>query len=350
MINKKKKEGSACRMCGRCCRMEIPLTLLDIHRMANFKGVPASKAFQDVVQDEISKRSSLFMIRKDEKGVCLFLSNNKKCLIHAVKPDVCRFYSCSLQAESDVMPWTATCTDLSQRAQLWEQSVAAMVTKAYIKKNGAGWNEADYHMALKGILENIQVRDTQKLKLARNAQGEPAAMIYDCSQCENKGGCAKETPVTLDDIRRISARLQITWNQFFKIYIAPETSFGTGGLKLKRDKRCVFFDPQRQCRIEEVKPLHCRFTPCPVRTKTSEMMDAFYLGSGTLQEQFRHQVAMAVTRDHVAECGTGFRKSKMEKSLERLDKLVASTSELKGFCKRIARWRYVDDTLSVLDA
>jgi len=133
------------------------------------------------------------------------------------------------------MPWTAACTDPAERALLWEQSVAAMVTKIYIEKNGPAWNEQDFRMALKAIEENIPVRDTQKLKLARDVQGAPVALIYDCSACEKQGVCAKETPVTLDDIRRIAAHLGMTWKGFFKTYIASEPSVHASGLKLQRN-------------------------------------------------------------------------------------------------------------------
>ena len=39
------------------------------------------------------------------------------------------------------------------------------MTKAYIKENGATWNDADYYKAILGIYDNIVVSDTQKIKL-----------------------------------------------------------------------------------------------------------------------------------------------------------------------------------------
>ncbi len=349
MADKKDIKKVTCKMCGRCCHMEIPLTILDIHRMAKFEGVPASHLFQNAVQDAISERSSLFMIRKDAEGACLFLNDEKRCSVHQAKPTVCRFYNCSLQGENGAMPWTATCTDPAERALLWEQSVAAMVTKTYIEKNGPVWNETDFRMALKAIEENIPVRDTQKIKLARDVQGAPVGLIYDCSACEKQGMCTRETPVTLDDIRRISDHLGVTLSGFFKSYISTESSVYFGGLKLKREIQCVFFRPNASCVVEDVKPVHCRFTPCPMRVRTPEIMDALYLGSGTVEEQFRHQAAMAVTRDYVSQCGARYLKRDMERSLARIDRLTASAFELKGFCKQIARFRYVDDTLPILD-
>ncbi len=155
--------------------------------------------------------------------------------------------------------------------------------------------------------------------------------------------------MTLDDIRRISDHLGVTWGGFFKAYIATEPSVHSGGLKLKREAHCVFFRPNAPCVVETVKPFHCRFTPCPMRVRTPEMMDALYLGSGTVEEQFRHQAAMAVTRDYVFRCGARYLKRDMERSMAKIDKLTAGTSELKRFCKQISRFRYVDDTLLILE-
>ncbi len=348
MTEKKKEYTASCELCGRCCSMEIPLTLLDIHRMAEFRGADESRMFEDVVQKEISSRTSLFMIRKKRDGTCVFLDEEKRCSIHPVKPNPCRFYSCSLQkGQMDLIPWTATCTDPSQRGELWEESVAVLITKAYIEKNGSEWNETDYRAALKSLFDHILIRDTQKLKLSRDKEGRPLAMIYDCSRCEKRGTWAEETPITLDDVRRISAGLGISWKVFFNRYVSPETSCETGGLKLKRNGHCVFFHPEEECRVKEVRPSHCRFRPCPKRTHTSEMMDALFLGSGIIEDQFRHQVSLAVTREYVEVCGTRYRKHEMVKSIARMDKLAASSPELRKFCKQIAPFRYVDDTLKI---
>lgn len=245
------------------------------------------------------------------------------------------------------MPWTATCTDPSQHAQLWEQSVAAMVTKAYIKKNGPAWNQTDYEKAMKSIHDNTATDENQKIKLARERHGAPLAMIYDCSICEKRGLCSEETPVTLDDIRRISGHLGISWKAFYMEKIMTEPSLSTGCLRLTRHGSCIFLHQERHCTIEKVRPMHCHFRPCPMKTQTTEEMDALFLGSGTVEEQFRHQVAMAVTREYVSECGTEYRKGHMVRSLKKIDEIVVSSSELKKFCKRIARFRYVDDTLKI---
>lgn len=337
---------SSCKMCGECCHFEIPITLLDIHRMAKHLDMDDKKVFDEYIEDQIGSQSSLFMIRKNEDKACLFLNDENKCAIHEAKPKACRFYTCTQNSNTDALPWTATCT-AADRAELWEQSVAAMMTKAYIKENGPTWNDADYYKAILGIYDNIVIRATQRIKLARSEEGAPLAMIYDCSQCEKQGACAKETPITLDDMRHIRRHLGIGWKAFFRDKIASEPCSSTGGLKLLRNERCVFFHPERHCTIKDVRPMHCRFTPCPSKIENDETMDCLYLGSGTVEEQFRHQVALTMTRQYVAECGVTYNKHLVKRLLGTIDGLASDQSEVERFCKKIAPYRYVDDTLVI---
>ncbi len=339
------KADHSCQMCGKCCSFELPVTLLDMHSMAKHLGMPEKRVFKDYVQDTISSRSSLFMLGKKAEGTCLFFTEDHRCAIHRTKPRACEFFACTLSSEKDALPWTATYTAPSQRAKLWEQSVAVMMTQAYVKKNGTTWVADDFNKAITGICDNILLMDSQKLKVARNTDGTPLAMLYDCTQCETRGTCAKETPVTLDDIRRISSHLNLTRKEFFAEKIAPEGSDHTGGLKLNRQGHCVFFDPVEHCTIAEVRPMHCRFTPCPKRTETAEMMDCLFLGSGTVEDQFRHQVAMAMTRQYVDRCDVGYSEYVFEEFLKRMDHLLSDRAGFKGFCEELAPYRYVDDTL-----
>jgi Fe-S-cluster containining protein len=346
------EEVDSCKMCGRCCHFEIPITLLDIHRMAKLLNVSDSQAFQEYIQHQVSPHSSLYMIRKDAHGACIFLTQDNKCSIHEAKPRGCAFYLCTrsnIEGGTDILPWTATCTDPPSRALLWEQAIAASLTGAYIKNNGASWNEADYHKAILSIYDNVIISDRQKIKLSKSESGKPLAMIYDCSQCQRRGTCPIETPVTLDDIRRIVDYLGITWEQFFREKLDYHFSTETGGLlKLKRNGHCVFFGQEEACTIEKVRPMHCRFTPCPLKTQTDEMMDCLFLGSGTVEEQFRHQVALAATRQYVSEYGTRYSREGIEKGLDTIDQMVSKHVGFDEFCRNIAHYRYVDDALLVL--
>ncbi len=337
-----------CKLCGKCCSYEIPMTILDIHNMASHLGLTEKRVFEHYIQDQISCRSSLFMLGKNKQGVCLFVNEDKKCAIHQAKPKVCQLFFCSLNNDKDVFPWTATYTDPNKRASLWEQSVAVMMTKAYINKNGVSWNHADFNKAIEQISDKTVVKRTQKLKLARNSEGSILAMLYDCTQCEECGTHAGETPVTLDDIRRIAKFLGIDWPEFFKKKIACTLCNKTAGLKLKRREHCVFFNSENHCLIKDIRPMHCRFTPCPSRTETNEMMDCLFLGSGTPEEQFRHQVAMSVTREYAAQCGVNCNEKIAEMLLDRMDRLLFDKAVFREFCLNLAPFRYVDDTLLAL--
>jgi len=336
---------STCQMCGKCCHFEIPITLLDIHRIARFKDIKPQIAFRQYIQSKVSTRSGLFMIRKNSNRACIFLSKNNRCSIHDAKPRACGFYSCVAQTQSEAIPWTVSCSSETARAELWEQSISASVTKAYIKDHGAKWDDAAYHKAILGIYDNIVVRDSQTIKLARDINEKPVGMIYDCSGCGQRGICSRETPVTLDDIRRITQCTGTGWKSFFGNKIDSSPSVSTGGLKLIRKGHCVFFNPEKHCAIQKIRPMHCRFTPCPSKTHSDDEFSCLFLGSGTVEEQFRHQVALAMTRQYVTEYGVTYEKHGVRKSLEMIDRFVGDNQALDRFCYSIVPFRYVDDTI-----
>lgn len=176
--NRTQKRNSSCEMCGDCCHMEIPLTLLSIKRIAELRDTDEKEIFRDSVQKNISKLSSLFMIKKNHEGACIFLFDIKKCSIHSVKPGDFRFYSCDLDPGENHMFWTAICIDPSQLIKLWEQSVASIVTKAYVRNNCPAWNWTDYDKAIRTISDNIVTEKNQKIKLAREIHGEVLAMAF----------------------------------------------------------------------------------------------------------------------------------------------------------------------------
>ncbi len=337
----------ACQMCGKCCHFEIPMTLLDIHRIARITDTQPKEVFLQRIQRKVSARSGLFMIRKDSNRACIFLSENNLCAIHAAKPRACGFYNCASQSSSDMIPWTVACSSDTARAELWEQSISAAITKAYIKDHGTRWNDTAYHKAILSIYDNIVVHHSQTIKLGRDINKAPVGMIYDCSRCGERGSCAKETPVTLDDIRRITQCTGIGWKAFFTNKIDSSPSSNTGGLRLKRDSHCVFFDSEKHCSISDIRPTHCRFTPCPSKTHGGDEFSCLYLGSGTVEEQFRHQVALTMTRQYVAECGVTYEKHSVRKTLKMIDRFVGQHQALQEFCHNIAPFRYVDDTVQI---
>ncbi len=72
------------------------------------------------------------------------------------------------------------------------------------------------------------------------------------------------------------------------------------------------------------------------------------MGSGRVEEPFRHQVALAMTREYVAESGVTYNKHLVKKLLRTIDRLASDRSEIDKFCEKIAPYRYVDDTLLIL--
>jgi len=150
--------------------------------------------------------------------------------------------------------------------------------------------------------------------------------------------CAKETPVTLDDIRRIVDHLDISWEDFFRAKVRPEP-IKFRGLGIRRDKHCIFFKEGHFCSIKEVKPIHCRFTPCPIRVHSDEEFARCFLGSGTVEQQFRYQIALAFTREYVQRHGVVYNKEAVDRSLKKIDEYFQKIQEFEKFCERISCYR-----------
>ena len=125
--------------------------------------------------------------------------------------------------------------------------------------------------------------------------------------------------------------LRINGKSFFRKYISRRPSVSTGGLELTREDYCIFGGKEGRCTIQEVRPLHCRFVPCPGRANDDEMMDRLFLGSGTVEQQFRHQVALAITREYVTHCGTEY------------DRCVLREIAIASVVTEMAKGKYPDD-------
>jgi Fe-S-cluster containining protein len=303
------------------------------------------KAFERYIQNGISKKSGLFKIAKQSDHACVFLNKEGKCSIHQFKPRTCDFFYCNNQKTSQEMPWTATCTSTTQKQKLWEQSVASQLTRKYIERNGTEWHEQDFNKSLLSIYDNIVTHENQKLKLARLPNNLPVGMIYTCENCSNKGTCATETLVTIPDMDRIRKKINASWKQLFRDKLDQRVSDISGIFRVYREKHCVFFDPETHCSLGDAQPMHCKFTPCPQKTQDRQLYDSFYLGAGTIDEQFRHQVAIAVTQEYVEEEGMNCVPGKLEEKLDKYEYYVNQKNGFNEFCKRIANYRYVDDTL-----
>jgi Fe-S-cluster containining protein len=332
-----------CKQCGTCCRFEIPVTILDLERIIEYLQVDYKTAFQDFLQKEKSGKTGIFKLSKKQEGECIFLNKEKKCSIHEVKPNICRFYNCQAASKDNEMPWTLFYSTPDDRVVIWEQSVATEITKRYIEHQGLKYNREAYQKALNSIYNNIIQKETQKIKLARNDKNAPICMIYDCSKCSNHGTKAYETPVTLTDIKRIVEHTNISYQTFFNRYLDSETG-SNGAFKLKRDISCVFFDPKDHCTVSEAKPLHCKFTPCPRKTSNSTEFDCYYLGSGTIGEQFEHQAALQFTKDYAGKYGVNYNKKAFNKFCKEIQRFLHTEKNKEVFRNAISPYRYIDDT------
>jgi hypothetical protein len=224
---------------------------------------------------------------------------------------------------------------------MWEESVAREITRAYIDKHGTTWDEKDFLAAVASLSERIKVRENQTLKVGRDPSGAPLGVVYDCSRCSSPGEQARETPVTLDDIRRMADVLGTSMAACFDRYLDAAPSSQTGGLKLRRRPRCVLLDPAlERCTLGQARPRHCLFTPCPLQVLDGSAFDALYLGSGSVREQFRHQAALALTREYVAAREVAYSQEAVRRSLERLDRITDDPSEQERFAARLAPFRY----------
>jgi Fe-S-cluster containining protein len=341
------KKIQACKQCGQCCFQEIPITLMDIHRIANILQVKEEEIFNNKIQDGISSKSGVYKIVKREDEGCTFLNDKNLCAIHTDKPNACTIYYCFNDIK-DKKSRVTYCNCMNDNATLWEQSVAVAITREYISRNGTRWVENEYHNAIKAIKKNITSNKHQKIRLSKDQNGHAICQIYDCTECKSKGNAMVETIITIADLRRIAAFLNTNIKRLLTGYIDKKIS-SAGTYLLKRDVQCIFFDSEKHCKIEEVKPMHCRFTPCPVRTKSAHEFDRLYLGSGTAEEQYRHQLAIMYTKAYIQEHGLNYSNGGIKKQLEKLDADINNEMKFKEFTNNIIEYRYVEDTVKMND-
>jgi len=89
-----------CFRCGECCaRYQVLLSLMEAQRIADDLGLPFD-VFLDRYVDQRWHGSESFLLRQ-RGGACIFLehpegSNKTTCLIHRVKPALCREWTPSL--------------------------------------------------------------------------------------------------------------------------------------------------------------------------------------------------------------------------------------------------------------
>ncbi len=388
-----------CTQCTRCCELLVPITLVDLDNVARRQGVDPSEALERYAVPY--PNGSCLALGKNEIGKCHFLEN-KLCGLHDVpgaKPWICRMYECGLPPSATASPdkdtpipspdealaRVANSNDEAIRGQLWEVEAAKRETRDYVRRHGAHWHERDYHAALAAVSRRIETRRTViteatrlamaylegcvadgrdadyseavvsirtqlgldpdvRVTLARADDGGVRAVAFDCLDCTERQGCCREAPVTFDDIVRISAEAGTDLGAFFERHVAPRRSSIEPRLLALRNadtRRCPFLGVKTgQCGLE-TPPMHCRFLPCPMFAGAGLGAERFYLGSGTLEEHFRHQMALAVTAKYTGEFGVGYDPEAFERMSRLLDRLVSDQQEWRLFLETMAQHRHI---------
>ena len=335
-----------CKRCGRCCSYEIPLTLLDISRLAKATNLTTETVFKKFIDiGQVTAGQGLFKLSKNESGACVFLHETNICSLHEHRPWTCAAYFCQLDRNHNSVSWVSFCSSPQERRSLWAQAVAVETTKAYIEEYGAQWKPEPFHRALARITDFLEESPDKKVRLARKPDGAPIAMAFDCSTCENRGREAHETIVSLDDIERLCKLLKTTPRRFFQRYINSEISTTSGCLQLRRNGCCIFHQENGQCSVKEAQPMHCQFVPCPKAVSSAEEADCYYLAGGSLQQQYRHQVALSITRGYAEKFGASFNEKHYRSALAKLNSLLSAKVGFEDFCEEVRPYRYIDDTL-----
>ena len=335
----------SCDRCGRCCSYVVSVNLLDIHRIAAHLNVNP----QEVLETHVTYKGAdpCLALAKSAQGRCVFLTEENLCGIHPVKPWTCRVYMCThATGTAEALAWAGSHDGKDVRMDLWEMTVARRETEPYARKHGAAWHGTDYCAAMAAILSGLDLKETQRIRFMTTQDGDTQAILYDCSQCKERPTCCKEAPVTLDDVVRLSGQLNISIDDFFAGYVGPEPStlaHGLLALKAPTEDHCPFRrTAANSCEIERSRPMQCRFMPCPFLVGEREIAERFYLGAGTVEEQFRHQCATAVTRRYVAQYGVAYRPQGFEQMLRVLERLASDKAQFACFCEDLAPYRLVE--------
>ena len=103
--------GKECKSCGHCCRFGAGYVIdEDIPRIAKHLGITEDD-FKKTYLTELKRLNSRIYKFKTIKrgaskayGACVFFDEERKCLIHSVKPFYCRIATCS-DKKGEALQW-----------------------------------------------------------------------------------------------------------------------------------------------------------------------------------------------------------------------------------------------------
>lgn len=153
--------AETCKRCGICCRQTVPLTLLDIHRIARETERPAHEVFHEAVDRPAPRRSNAFAIRHTRQGHCVFQdADSGSCRIHRFKPRVCHFYPCGRDLVLNPERFKRQFKQAITPPLFWEHKLAEEATEIYITRHGKDWCPESFDK----LIAETQRRLAQKLR------------------------------------------------------------------------------------------------------------------------------------------------------------------------------------------
>ncbi len=338
--------GFTCRHSGRCCRdVRVSVTLADIDCMAAGLGLSHCEVLDKYLCFDDSRGMPMFLLRQDEDNQCLLRSADGRCAIHDSKPAICSLYICDESLKSvENYPWPLMFDNLEGQMCILEHGIAHEFTSAYLKRNGADWNQEDFDSSVCEIKSRIETAKEESFKAARQSDRTVALMSFDCDSCKLRPSCCKERPLTIDDVRAVSEKLGMDLEEFFDGYVSAADAESDEPLfffTTSDDGACLFLNSETgNCKTEDFQPVHCRFMPCPIIEKDQGISERYFMGSGSLKEQFRHSAALTLTRQYVAKHGGSYDSEAFEKILSLLESVIANPTEFERFAKAIGPFRY----------
>ncbi len=348
-----------CGTCNKCCfGLTIHLTLADLDRMAQYLGVDPGECLEKyVVPIEPSDDEPLFTFRKGEGGRCFHMDDQDRCGIHPAKPWVCQTYHCAQDPgfeKGDVgIEWGTVYNNVEGHADLQQMIHARTVTTTYITRNGSNYNPADYAVCMADLAALLGGTQDDRIKVAKDDEGQTVAMTYNCNKCTARENCCNHAAATLDDIAKAAHACKQTVAAFWDAHVSDEPNpldVNTFTFKQSSDGKCEFLDPAtHRCGLGGDQPSNCAFSPCP-KLSTAKTFEQYFIGSGSVHDQFRLQVATSVTRQYLSQCGTSFNERFFERCMGMIEELSSNPEYYSDFLEAVRAHRYIneDDELNVV--